>query len=67
MIFTKIYFQLFQRLSNLFDINRYLNLLNKVVVRIDRKNKLATEDIMCGLIEGDPGESIFKNPKNEDE
>ena len=42
-------------------------MINKVVLSVDRKSTLSTEDILCGLVRGDQGEPFFPSPKNEDE
>ena len=42
-------------------------MINKIVIQIDRKNRISTEEIICGLIRGDYGETIFNHPKNDEE
>jgi hypothetical protein len=47
--------------------DRYFSTLNRVVLSVDRKCKLSTEELLCGLIRGDQGELMFTNPKNDEE
>lgn len=46
---------------------KYFPQLNTVVFQVDRKNKLLTEELLCGLLKNQPGEQLFTNPTNEEE
>lgn len=42
-------------------------MLNRLVVSVDRKNKLSTEDLLCGLVRGDQGQPMFTKAQNDEE
>ncbi|CAD8096760.1 unnamed protein product [Paramecium sonneborni] len=46
---------------------RYFTTLDKIVFQVDRKNQITSEELFCGLFQGDPGEPIFVNAKSDEE